>query len=237
MENLVPLGTGNSRLMKSNISPSTTLAQLISMLNNGTFPYDIGPLNQTGISQAGTPLNKDTLLKDTTAALFGQTDYSDVVPDTILAKLAKAVLFSSGKTTDVKGNPIVIAPQIETGSYVGTNTYGASNPNSISFSFAPKVIMLFNGYGEPVQVTEVGNKSLLAIGSTFSLSTSYSRGLFTSWAQDYNTYNDSYMYAKKSADGKTIYWYHAVDSVRQLNRSTWVNGGGQGGTYYYVAIG
>lgn len=86
MENLVPLGTGNSRFMKSNISPSTTLAQLIQMLNNGTFPYDIGPLNPAGISQQGTPLNKATLLKDATAALFGFG--VDALPDDMFNALA-----------------------------------------------------------------------------------------------------------------------------------------------------
>lgn len=86
MENLVPLGTGNSRFMKSNISPSTTLAQLIQMLNNGTFPYDIGPLNLAGISQQGTPLNKATLLKDATAALFGFG--VDALPDDMFNALA-----------------------------------------------------------------------------------------------------------------------------------------------------
>lgn len=89
MENLVPLGTGNSRLMKSNIPSNTTLAQLIQMWNNGTFPYDIGPLNSAGISQQGTPLNKDTLLKDATAALFGLTNTA--VPDDALNILSKAV--------------------------------------------------------------------------------------------------------------------------------------------------
>ena len=98
MENLVPLGTGNSRLMKSNISPSTTLAQLIQMLNNGTFPYDIGPLNTPGISQQGTPLNKDTLLKDATAALYGYSDPGPIVPDHLFATLSKAVLYYSVAT-------------------------------------------------------------------------------------------------------------------------------------------
>ena len=90
MENLVPLGTGNSRFMKSNISPSTTLAQLIQMLNNGTFPYDIGPINPAGISQQGDPINKDTLLKDATAGLYGLG--SDAVPDDVLSKLSKSIL-------------------------------------------------------------------------------------------------------------------------------------------------
>ena len=95
MENLVPLGTGNSRLMKSNIPASTTLAQLIQMWNNGTFPYDIGPLNSAGISQQGTPLNKATLLKDATAALYGYSDPGPIVPDHLFATLSKAALYYS----------------------------------------------------------------------------------------------------------------------------------------------
>ena len=98
MENLVPLGTGNSRLMKSNIPANTTLAQLIQMWNNGTFPYDIGQLNSTGISQQGTPLNKDTLLKDATAALYGYSDPEPIVPDHLFATLSKAALYYSTAT-------------------------------------------------------------------------------------------------------------------------------------------
>ena len=86
MENLVPLGTGNSRFMKSNIPASTTLAQLIQMLNNGTFPYDVGPINPAGISQQGTPLNKATLLQDATCALLGLPNTA--VPNDAFAKLA-----------------------------------------------------------------------------------------------------------------------------------------------------
>ena len=94
MENLVPLGPGNSRLMKSNIPASTTLAQLIQMLNNGTFPYDVGPLNPAGISQQGTPLNKDTLLKDATAALYGLG--SEAAPDDVLGMLAGSLEGGAG---------------------------------------------------------------------------------------------------------------------------------------------
>ena len=98
MENLVPLGTGNSRLMKSNIPANTTLAQLIQMWNNGTFPYDIGPLNSAGISQQGTPLNKATLLKDATAALYGYSDPGPIVPDHLFATLSNAALYYSTAT-------------------------------------------------------------------------------------------------------------------------------------------
>lgn len=118
MENLVPLGTGNSRLMKSNISSNTTLAQLIQMWNNGTFPYDIGPLNSAGISQQGTPLNKDTLLKDTTAALYGLG--TDATPDEVLAILSKAVLSTSdGDIKLPSGDSVPGIPKLVYGSYVG----------------------------------------------------------------------------------------------------------------------
>lgn len=32
--------------------------------------------------------------------------------------------------------------QIETGSYVGTGTFGASNPNTLTFSFSPKMVVV-----------------------------------------------------------------------------------------------
>lgn len=89
MQDLVALGTGNSRLMKSNIPANTTLSQFIQMLNNGTFPYDIGPLNPAGISQEGTPLNKGTMLSDTTAALYGLG--VEAVPDDILKGLYRPI--------------------------------------------------------------------------------------------------------------------------------------------------
>ena len=41
-------------------------------------------------TQAGTPINKATLLKDATAALFGKTNAA--VPDDILNLLSKSVL-------------------------------------------------------------------------------------------------------------------------------------------------
>lgn len=124
MKNLVPLGTGNSRLMKSNISSNTTLAQLIQMWNNGTFPYDIGPLNSAGISQQGTPLNKDTLLKDTTVALYGLG--SDATPDDVFAILSKAVLSTSdGDIKLPSGDSVPGIPKLVYGSYVGNDSMNA----------------------------------------------------------------------------------------------------------------
>lgn len=39
--------------------------------------------------------------------------------------------------------------KIQTGSYVGTGTYGANNPCSLTFKFAPKIVIVrANSYGE-----------------------------------------------------------------------------------------
>ena len=50
---------------------------------------------------------------------------------------------------DVLGNLLLTLPgvQIETGSYVGTGTYGRSNPNSLTFGFEPKLVIIRISYG------------------------------------------------------------------------------------------
>lgn len=44
-----------------------------------------------------------------------------------------------GTFTDFLGNDIPV-PRIETGSYVGTGTYGQSNPTTLTFTFEPKLV-------------------------------------------------------------------------------------------------
>lgn len=70
MNDGVSKGQGNSRYLKSNIPASTTLQQLISMLNNGTFPVDFNGINEAGWLQIGTALNKANLFSDQTAAKY-----------------------------------------------------------------------------------------------------------------------------------------------------------------------
>lgn len=53
--------------------------------------------------------------------------------------LAECVRLSGGKTLDeVTAFPC----QIYAGSYIGTGTYGASNPNTLTFQFAPKMVVV-----------------------------------------------------------------------------------------------
>ena len=79
-------------------------------------------------TQEGDPLSKKTLLKDDTAALYGLD--ATAVPDDVLA-LARTLISTAQSTADSRS-------KIETGSYIGTGTYGSDNPCSLTLPFPPK---------------------------------------------------------------------------------------------------
>lgn len=59
-----------------------------------------------------------------------------------LNKLARAATYQpAGDFYDLWGN-VIPTVKIETGSYVGTGAYGSSNPNTLTFSFEPKVVFI-----------------------------------------------------------------------------------------------
>lgn len=57
-------GTGNSRFLRTSISASTTWEDALTMLRAGTFPIDLAGINIDGFVTVGTPLNAETLLKE-----------------------------------------------------------------------------------------------------------------------------------------------------------------------------
>lgn len=139
----------------------------------------------------------------------------------------------SGSLTDVKGNLITIPDsqiegglQVVFGYYVGTGTYGESNPNSLTFDFAPKFVMLFgwvNNNSSALFAGSYGSNCSLVMATDFLHADAYMYG--DGFAL--NTTKDAY--GKKSADGKTIYWYNTGNDGYQAN--------GGGDRYYYMAIG
>lgn len=108
-------------------------------------------------------------------------------------------------------------------SYVGTGTYGADNPNSLTFDFPPKVVMFLRGYEKGS--TQFGHLTVShsddnKVVTPESLATTYTR---------YNGFGGPFgSYAKKSEDGKTIFWY---------NEQPGTQGNNTGYTYYFLAIG
>lgn len=114
----------------------------------------------------------------------------------------------------------VTAPKIETGSYVGTGTYGQANPNTLTFGFIPKFVWIYEWFrsdgwhdaGDAAKIPfeiipegEFGRKYPPSTDPTPSTNT----------------------YSKRV--GSTLYWYNTGSDGNQLNYSD--------STYYYIAIG
>lgn len=143
--------------------------------------------------EEGTELNKATLLTDATAGLFGLTDAA--VPDDILA------LIASGRA------------QIETGSYVGTGTKGESNPNTLTFGFEPKMVLI---------VSDTGSVNRNALIAPYLWNAHYM------WT---GSDISSGYYARNTVtiNGNSMSWWTSTNDTGQLNAS--------GKTYYWTAIG
>lgn len=106
--------------------------------------------------------------------------------------------------------------KVQVVSYVGTGTYGESNPISLTFDFAPKY------------VRQIGHKSASAVISEGMQNFNYGIpiGLLSESFTSYTGFGGSfYTYGKKSHDGKTITWYNTESASSAMNYS---------GTIYYV---
>lgn len=205
--------------------------------------YDLTRADQP--TQDGTPLNKATLLKDTTAALFGFG--ADAVPDDAFSLLSR---FNEGlgneylwsrsdgvyvNSPDPNAYPPAVPDgytytelgqlgnmaQIATGSYIGTGTYGNSNPNTLTFNFKPKYVLI---YGTQTSgrngITEYVFPCLLLTN------------VYTQYAYIYLSSVDEYSWAKVNEN--TLSWYSSVGSAFNA-RNQQANNGDY--TYYYIAIG
>ena len=147
---------------------------------------------------------------------------------------------------DVLGNLLLTLPgvQIETGSYVGTGTYGENNPNSLTFGFEPKLVALLTyKSGASNAINLLGNTSeylgisfkgvFLVYTETLSSAETVGSGFFMD-PTSYNQFPVSYM----SADRKTIYWYVDRSGTSPVSNESPRNQCNiSGSTYTYIAIG
>lgn len=101
--------------------------------------------------------------------------------------------------------------KIETGSYVGTGTYGVNNPSSLTFSFEPSILIVqkTNQSTYPTYSRLIMQKGMTTVNSGGAAG------------------NDDYI-ATILEWSKTVYWYSS-SAAGQLNQSDT--------TYSYVAIG
>ena len=123
----------------------------------------------------------------------------------------------------------VTAPKIEMGSYVGTGTYGASNPSQITFGFIPQVVV-FLAYVGVVGTTGVRSINSLLDREPVLIMSEVPTDDFRNWMPPQaSSSKDRYGYTKKGTDGKSLIWYNTNSAGSQMNTS--------GYTYYYIAIG
>lgn len=122
--------------------------------------------------------------------------------------------------------------RMEIQSYAGKGLYGESNPCTLTFSFAPKVIMFVGAMSNSNQWHSIDKLSADSTTVTIcndkvltdTLTTSYKNynGFYTN-----NAFSSAYI--KKSEDNKTVMWYNTSVSKYQLNDSAF--------TYYFMGIG
>lgn len=110
--------------------------------------------------------------------------------------------------------------RVQVVSYVGTRTYGESNPCSLTFDFPPKVVF-YLGYLSGTSFYDPNYNNDTQTEVLLNMPTVYTSG------RGFTKRNGT-RYGKISLDGKTLYWY-STNYSDQLNNT--------GYTYYYLAIG
>ena len=172
---------------------------------NGTDYDTLYP--KTVAAQIDDVYSKDDCLTNSTKTAYGLG--SSAVPNSIFAT-ARTLIQNAQDTADSKC-------LVDTGSYVGTGTYGSDNKNSLTFGGVPKLLIISGG----ASVGYGGPKSYKQIIYLYGMNN------FTTISSD-GTSADDMQVVKLFASGNTVSWYSKDDAAGQLNKS--------GTTYYYVAL-
>jgi hypothetical protein len=142
--------------------------------------------------------------------------------------ISTSKIVQNGENITSKILEVVGGMQTQIVSYVGTGTYGESNPNSLIFNFAPKIVkFLFKTN------IDSGNYSKDEYFSDNSINSSeqyymIAERLKLEFMQGEGFGYRPYAYGKKSGDGKTFTWYTSNVSTQ---------GNSVGVRYYFIAFG
>lgn len=177
-----------------------TISGLEQSVNTRVQPINLGGTGASEVNQARQNLGA-AAVKEMTKAEY---DALAAIDPTIFYAL-----------TDVEAD----SAKIEVGSYVGTETYGSSNPCSITFSFAPKVIKILCSRYLGTNLADQPSTGVISVVMD-EITTSYEKGFGFGPGQ--------YSYGKKSADGKTYYWFNNSATNQYNNSNT---------KFYVLAIG
>ena len=184
--------------MKDRIPTPGQEGRMLIKPENGDPPFYAAVEMADNPSEDGTPLNKETLLKDATAALFG-LDHS-AIPDDMWIAIR---------------DEFYAKPDIIVGSYVGTGTYGESNPNTLTFDGEVK-LLLISGYALTDDSMSTVSTVWLGViwkGNQHPVSMPLNQGEYRTLAAKFHE--------------NTVSWYGS-ESVNQMNAAN--------KTYDYIAF-
>lgn len=123
---------------------------------------------------------------------------------------------TAGDFYDLWGN-VIPTVKIETGSYTGTGTYGKSNPNTLTFGFEPKLVLVFAGSSlESFMIIPAFAGNPDGNGSSFIIGGSNACQVYP---------------VSKNVDGNSLNWW--VNGITQPH----IQFNHSGRTYNYIAIG
>ena len=109
-------------------------------------------------------------------------------------------------------NEIEKMAMLQTGSYVGTGTYGSSNPCRLQFNFKPQLFILFGksnsnaSYRDMIIAIRGDAQLAFTISHGSNPSSPVSTGLIFSWASKYLTWYASTLNNQLNASGVTYNW-------------------------------
>lgn len=155
---------------------------------NGTDYDTLYP--KTIASQIPDVYSKTDIITTGTLSQFGLS--ADKLPNDAFQQI-KTLIDNVQASADGKA-------KIQTGSYVGTGTYGADNPCSLTFDFEPKVVFIQSSVR--VLDSSVENGLLCTIPIYRITYTNY---LSYAYYLGYST--DSFKYGYYNTSNKTLYWY------------------------------
>lgn len=99
--------------------------------------------------------------------------------------------------------------KIEVGSYVGTGTYGKTNPNSLTFGFEPKLVLIGEVGWNYFTVLFNGIGIVMAGGSNIKMTSTSFSGKTVSW-YNIDEYTGSPKYRVQMNESGFVYHYIAI---------------------------
>lgn len=161
-------------------SPYTTRTDIVWGVGYDGVHNTDAPSNSKGIRPALILPSTFVIYTDSSGNIYTEQEYETKITDVL------------GNLISIPADQIKDGVKIATGSYTGTGTYGSSNPNSLTFDFEPKLVVVRATGGDG--------------GHSWIIGCNHGKGGNDAWITI--TWNSN-----------TVAWYHNSSADYQLNAS------------------